>query len=182
MKLSLNISALFLSALLQSASASSAHNHTKPLPSSYYHDKIKGAVAPYNLCDDCGCPDDDYYVNGNCGLFAGDSDYGGLPGIWAASVPAAWAQEFGPIGRDNPLCGAVMHMTAPNGQTVKIAIANAGDAFIDKRDADKSPGDYGYWTVCFGLIEQFGGSVDTSAINVTWTLIANETVGNKTLS
>jgi hypothetical protein len=182
MKLSLNTSAVLLSALLQAVSASSAHNQTKPLPSSYYHNKMNGTVVSYNSCDYCGCPDDDYFVQGSCGLFAGDDNYEGLPGIWAISVPAAWAKEFGPIGRDNPLCGSVMHMTAPNGQTVKAAIANAGDGFIGKRNSDKSPGDYGYWTVCFDLVEQFGGDINTSDINVTWTLIANETVGNKTLS
>lgn len=181
MKLSLNTSAVLLSALLQAVSASSAQNHSKPLPSSYYHDKINGSVVGYNSCDSCGCPDDEYFTQGSCGLFTEDT-YKGLPGIWAISVPAAWAEEFGPIGRDNPLCGAVMHVTAPNGQTVKAAIANAGDGFIGKRNSDKSPEDYGYWTVCYQLIEQLGGDVSTGDIDVTWTLIANETVGNKTLS
>lgn len=163
-------SASLLSLVLQAATASvfSSTGHLARrdgIPDSYYHDKQKAEGTPYNLCDSCSCGED-WWAQGSCELFP---DYYSSPNpipddVYPVVVPTSLLEKFGPANSSNPLCGHVMHLTGPNGVTAKAAIT----------DKDTEGG----IIMCYDLWQVFGYDINSpSYMNLTWTLVSNETLG-----
>lgn len=165
---SVHLLSLALQATTARASPSTGHLARRAdIPNSYYHDKQKAKGLPYDLCDSCGCGGD-WWQQGSCALYP---DYYSSPNpppsdVYPVVVPASLMKKFGPADKNNPLCGHVMHLTGQNNVTVKAAIS----------DTDTSGG----IIMCYDLWEVFGYDLNSpSFMDLTWTLISNDTIGQK---